>query len=137
MAVTRSASATRVNVRDGTSVSPLLGPLLDEWSDVLAVEVLKKWLDSTDCAMLARACWKCGEAVANAGLETAGVPGMPLVFRDFVGSVKHVAWAKANGCLWNEDSSAEIAAGGHQEVLRWAHENECSWDERTTAGRGL
>jgi hypothetical protein len=27
---------------------------------------LKKWLNSTDCTLLARVCWKCGEAVASA-----------------------------------------------------------------------
>jgi len=31
---------------------------------VFQEEVLKKWLEPTDCALLARACWKCAEAVA-------------------------------------------------------------------------
>ena len=43
-------------VRDSTAESPLLGPLLDVWGDVIREEVLKKWLHPTDCAVLARAC---------------------------------------------------------------------------------
>jgi hypothetical protein len=58
MALARIISAgAGAAVRDGTAASPLLGPLLNEWGDVFAMEVLKKWLDPTDCALLARACW--------------------------------------------------------------------------------
>jgi hypothetical protein len=64
-----STTAAPVIVRDGADASPLLGGLTVKWCDVFREEVLKKWLDPTDCALLARACWKCGEAVASAGLE--------------------------------------------------------------------
>ena len=98
-----SSASARAIVRDGTAASPLLGPLLDEWPDVFQRRCLKKWLDSTDCALLARACWKCGEAVASAaGLacaeDGAVVPLAPLKIVDFLGSAKLLAWAWANRC---------------------------------------
>ena len=64
--------------------------------------MLKKWLGTTDCALLARACWKCGEAVAAAaGIAcaegSAVVPLAPLKIVDFLRSVELVAWAEAAG----------------------------------------
>ena len=125
-------------VRDGTAASPLLGPLLDKWGDVFAMEVLQKWLDPTDCAMLARACWKCGEAVAAAaGLacaeDSAVVPLVPLKVEQFVRSVQLLAWAMANKCPWNARVCARAADGGHLEVLQWAREHDCPWDKWTCA----
>ena len=59
-------------VRAGTDASPLLGRLLDEeLHDLFAAEVLPL-LDHTDLALLARVCWKCGEAVLSSGVEIAG-----------------------------------------------------------------
>ena len=120
-------------VRDGTVASPLLGPLLDEWGDVFAEEVLKRWLNPTDCALFARACWKCGEAVASAGLVCAGDNAeVPLEVRTFAsGSVELLAWAQANGCPWEARTSACVAAVGNLAVLQWAREHECPWDEHT------
>ena len=90
-------------VRDGTAASPLLGRMLVEWPDVLREEVLKKWLDPTDCALLARACWKCDEAVASAAglacaVDSAVVPLAPLKIVDFVGFAELLAWGQAHGC---------------------------------------
>jgi len=126
-------------LRDGTNASPLLGPLLGEWGDVFAMEVLKKWLGPTDCAMLARACWKCGEAVASAaGLacaeDRAVVPLAPLKVIDFVGaSVQMLAWAKVNRCPWVDRVCSVAARGGHLNALQWAREHDCPWDEETCA----
>jgi len=63
-------------------------------------EVLKKRLDPTDCALLARACYKCGEAVASAGVVRADSPGSTFKVKDFVVTVELLAWAQANGCPW-------------------------------------
>jgi hypothetical protein len=121
-------------VRDSTADSPLLGPLLDEWGDVFQEEVLKKWLDRTDCALLARACWKCSEAVASAlGLACAKdnvvVPLAPLKIVDFFVSVQLLAWAKANGCPWVARVCTLAAKGGRLEALQWAREHGCPWTE--------
>ena len=94
-----SSTSTHAIALDGTDASPLLGRLLVDLPDVFE-EVLKKWLAPTECALLARACWKCGKAVASAGLVSAGVPGLPLKVKDFLGSVALLAWAKANRCPW-------------------------------------
>jgi hypothetical protein len=76
MAESRTAASAPAIVRDGADASPLLGRLVLEWGDVFREEVLKKWLDPTDLALLARACWKCGEAVASANLVRVGVPSL-------------------------------------------------------------
>jgi hypothetical protein len=93
-------------VRDGTDASPLLGRLLEELHDLFAAEVLSV-LDPTDLALLARACWKCGEAVVPSGFEIAGESAEePLRLTDFVRSVEVLAWGKDNGCPWNERTCA-------------------------------
>ena len=93
-------------VRDGTDASPLLGRLLGELNDLFAAEVLSL-LNPTDLALLARACWKCGEAVVPSGFEIAGESAEePLRLTDFVRSVEVLAWGKDNGCPWNERTCA-------------------------------
>jgi hypothetical protein len=73
-----------------------------------------------------------------AALETFGLPragrggAAPLNLSDFVGSKERLAWARANGCAWEERTCACAAAGGNLDVLRWAHVEEgCPWDEST------
>jgi hypothetical protein len=95
-----SSASAPAPVRDGADASPLLGRMLKEYPDVFEREVLKKRLDPTDCALLARACYKCGEAVASAGVVRAGSPGLTFKVKDFVVTVELLAWAKANGCPW-------------------------------------
>jgi len=65
---------------------------------VLVRHVLRR-LEPTDCAVLARV-GKPWLAVFMANnLPRAGTWGaVPLLLRDFVGSVERLAWAKANGC---------------------------------------
>ena len=94
-------------VRDGTDASTLLGRLLEELHGLFATEVLEKWLDPTDLAMLARACWKCGEAVLSSGVEIAGetLEG-PLELKNFLGTVELLAGGKDNGCQWNRPTCA-------------------------------
>jgi len=69
-----------VLARDGTDASPLLGRLLEELGPVFEKEVLKKWLSPTDVALLARACWKCGEAAGEytRPLLSSTEPSWPL-----------------------------------------------------------
>ena len=130
-----------------TYPSPLLGPLLEEWSDVLAAEVLP-WLPPTDLAMFARVGPATRAAVVYSELPRAGARGGwrprwrvagggfleagPLLkVEDFVGSVERLAWAKDNGCPWNARTSAIAARSGRVNLLRWAREHGCEWDEVT------
>ena len=120
-------------VRDGIDASPLLGRLLGELRDLFATEVLPL-LDPTDLAMLARACWNCGEAVLSSGAKIAGeTVEEPLFIDGFLGSVELLACAKDNGCPWKERTCALVAAGGNLELLQWAREHGCEWDTRTCA----
>ncbi len=41
------------------------------------------------------------------------------------------AWARENGCPWDELTCANAASKGHLEILKWARENGCPWDELT------
>ena len=41
-------------VVDAHADSPLLGPLLDDLGELFEAEVLKRWLNATDLALLAR-----------------------------------------------------------------------------------
>ena len=76
----------------------LLGPLL-EWGDVLR-NVLA-WLDPVDVSMLAQVGKPCLAAVV--GLPRAGKGGEgPFKLENFFGSIEMLAWAKANGCTWDE-----------------------------------
>jgi len=120
-------------VRDGTDGSPLLGRLLQELRYLFAAEVLSL-LDPMDLALLARACWKCGEAALSSDVDIAGeTEGESLRLTNFVGSVKLLAWGKDNWCPWNERTCALVAAGGNLAVLQWAREHGCEWDTRTCA----
>ena len=80
---------------------------------------------------------------------------MPLKIEDFVGSVKRLAWAKANGCPWiwktfgkiAKPGGAAVGAGarlpvgrsdvllaaarGDLEMLPWARERGCPWHSLT------
>jgi hypothetical protein len=74
------------------------------------------------------------DTVISSGLPRAGLAGgMPFTVAEFYRSVERLAWAKANGCPWNEWTCAWIAAGGHLDVLMWAREHHCPWDEQTCA----
>ena len=120
---------------DAHADSPLLGPLLDDLSELFEAEVLKQWLNPTDLALLARVGRGCRDAVRSSGMPIAGVKGgaCPLEVKDFVGSLELLAWAKASGCPWNERTCALAAARGHLVVLKWAREHHCPVDEWTCA----
>jgi len=106
--------------------SPLLGPLLEALPEVFEEEVLKLRLDPTDLAMFAQASRGCKAAVVASGLVTAGdTAEEPYIVADFVESVEHLAWAKANGCPWGEKTCEIVAGGGNLEVLRWARKEHC------------
>ena len=117
---------------DADAPSELLGPMLDEWPDLLGLVLAR--LDSTDYALLSRVGKPWLAAVVSRGLPRAGKGGaVPLKLIKFIASVEMLAWAKANGCPWREETCNSIACGGHLEVLQWARENHCSWDEWTSA----
>jgi len=111
--------------------SPLLERLLEELPEVLAAEVLPR-LDPTDLAMFARVGKSSRAAVVASGLPRAGtsVRGA-FKLKEFCGSVRRLAWAKANGCPWVARTCALAAAGGCVEVLAWAREHGCDWDAWT------
>ena len=79
--------------------------------------------------MLARVARGFKKAVVASGLPRAHP--LRLKLKDFVGSVERLAWAKENGCPWDERTSAAVAKGGHLEALRWAREHDCPWNEWT------
>ena len=124
-----------------TYPSPLLVPLLEEWPDVLAVEVLTR-LDPTDLVVFGQAARACRAAVVAFGvpqeeaasdeIDDEGTGGGPLLLRaqNFVGSVGRLAWGKERGCPWIASICAYAARGGQLEVLKWAWERRCPWDSR-------
>ena len=68
--------------------------------EALVKHVLER-LDPT--AMLARVAKPWLAVVLANNLPRAGKGGaVPLKLEDFVGSVERLAWAKANGCQWNQ-----------------------------------
>jgi hypothetical protein len=132
--MSKPSAAAPLIVRDGADASPLLGGLMVEWADVFREEVLKKSLDPTDLALLARACWKCGEAVASAGILRAGGTGeKPFKLVTFLASCGLRDWAKANRGPWEANVCALAAKHGQVEALQWARGLECPWDTETCA----
>jgi len=114
-----------------TYPSPLLGRLLQKVPEVLVTEVLAR-LDPTDLTLLALVGPQLMSVVVASGLPRAGVPGgVPLKVDDFVGCIELLAWAKWNGCPWDERTCARVAEGGHLDVLKWARERNCPWDDLT------
>ena len=96
--------------------SPLLGALLEDLREVFEKEVLKERLDPTDLAVLAQVGRACLAAVVSSGLPRAGKSeGVPLMLKDFLGSVERLAWAKQNMCPWNTRTCARVARRGHGE----------------------
>ena len=121
---------------DDDAPSELLAPLLDKWRDLLVKHVLER-LDPTDCALIARVGKPWLAVVLANNLPRAGKGGAgALKLEDFVGSAEMLAWAKDNGCPWEEDTCAAIAAGGHLDVLQWAQKHDCPWDEATCTQLG-
>ena len=119
----------------------LLDRLLEDLPEVVERFVLPA-LDATALALLARVGRGWRTVVVSSGLRCAGITeGVPLTVTEFCGSVERLAWAKANGCPWNEWTCALAARGGHVEVLKWAREHDCPWNASTCTyaaqGRGV
>jgi hypothetical protein len=112
--------------------SPLLGRLLQEWSHVFDAMVLPL-LDPVTRALLGRVGQACRDAVLRSpNLPCAGrTAGVKLLVKNFVGTVKLLAWARANGCPWNWRTCTHIVRGGCLVVLQWARARNCPWDEGT------
>jgi hypothetical protein len=106
-------------------------------------------LNPVDCALLARA--------VRAALHDSSHPGSQLVSLGYVAatdlpraggvvrleldafctSAGRLAWAKANGCRWDEWTPASCAAGiGSLEALMWARKLDCPWDGNTAPANG-
>jgi len=122
--------------------SPLVD-LLERFPDLFKQKVLQH-LDPIDRTFLAQAGGACRAAVAASDLPRAGtkhrLPGRSvwIVYHQlwsFCTSVERLAWAKDNGCLWDEMTCALAAKGspltGRLEVLQWARAHDCPWDART------
>ena len=43
-------------------------------------------------------------------------------------------WARANGCLWVQETCVWAAEGGHLEVLQWLRANGCPWNAGVLRG---
>jgi hypothetical protein len=114
-----------------------LGRLCEELPDVVAAEILPR-LDPPDLALFGQVGQGCRAAVGVFG-ERQGGEGRPLLLKieDFVGSVERLAWARENGCPWDEGTCSLAATGGRLEVLRWARAHDCPWNERVCLGQGL
>jgi hypothetical protein len=122
---------TRDGDHDGTF--PLLDRLLEVLPEVVERFVLPA-LDPTALALLARVGRMWRAVVVSSGLPCAGfTEGSPFRVTEFCGTVERLAWAKANGCPWNEWTCAYAALGGHLDILKWAQEHHCPWDEMTCA----
>eukprot|EP00740_Mantoniella_antarctica_P003934 CAMPEP_0181358268 /NCGR_PEP_ID=MMETSP1106-20121128/5420_1 /TAXON_ID=81844 /ORGANISM="Mantoniella antarctica, Strain SL-175" /LENGTH=242 /DNA_ID=CAMNT_0023471219 /DNA_START=425 /DNA_END=1153 /DNA_ORIENTATION=+ len=124
---------TRQDTRDGDDdeIFPLLDRLLEDLPEVVERFVLPA-LDPTALALLMRVRRGWRAVVVSSGLPCAGFTEVvPLTVTEFCGSVERLAWAKANGCSWDERTCALAARGGRIEVLQWAREHDCPWDERT------
>ena len=109
--------------------SPLLMGLVIDARDIFTTLVLPK-LDTVERMMLARVNKKLLELVVTEGGERATKKEILRVPR-FVKSVSLLAWARENGCPWDERTCAAAAATGNLEVLQWARANGCPWDSWT------
>jgi hypothetical protein len=91
-------------------------------------------LDPTDCAMLALVGTPWLAVVVANNLSRAGRDAaLPLKLSEFVGSVARLAWAKDNGCPWEEETCEMIAEGGQLDVLQWARKQGYPWDSDSCA----
>ena len=60
-------------------------------------------------------------------------------FAAYGGHLEVLVWLRENNCPWNEATCRCAAWGGHLDVLKYAHEKGCPWDARTcmvVAARG-
>jgi len=109
----------------------LLDRLLEDLPEVVERFVLPA-LDPTALALLARVRRGWHAVVVSSSLPRAGITeGAPFRVTEFCGSVERLAWAKANGCPWDETTSYYAARNGRVEVLEWAREHHCPWDKWT------
>jgi hypothetical protein len=125
----------RHDTRDGDhddTFSPL-DRLIEDLPEVVERFVLPA-LYPTALALLARVRREWHAVVVSSGLPCAGtVEGWPFRVIEFCGTVDRLAWAKANGCPWNEWTCVLAARGGGIEVLKWARVHHCPWGSRTCA----
>ena len=109
----------------------LLDRLLEDLPEVVERFVLPA-LDPTALALLRRVRRRWHAVVVSSGLPCAGITeGAPFRVTEFCGSVERLAWAKANGCPWDETTSYYAARNGRVEVLEWAREHHCPWSKST------
>jgi hypothetical protein len=116
----------------------LLNQLHEDLPEFLDSFVLPA-LDPTTLALLARTGKGWCATVVSSGLPHAGsAPNLELSLKACCESVELLAWAKANGCPWNEKTCALIAKAGHLDVLQWARGHGCPWDKKAchAAARG-
>jgi hypothetical protein len=51
-----------------------------------------------------------------------------VIFQALSVALASLLWARANGCVWDEDTCFHAAAGGHLAILQWARANGCAWN---------
>ena len=118
--------------------SPLLEGFVEEAPDVFAAHVLPRFDNYGDLAVLAMVNRQMRGVVfelpvGDVRWTGAAVSRELAKVRNFVGSIRRLAWARERGCPWDAKTFACIAKGGNVEVARWAKERGCPWDERTCA----
>ena len=117
---------------------PLLDPL-QKHPDLFQEEILERLTTPMHRTMLAQVGKPWLAAVLASGLSRVrnyGYSGQRLKLAEYCTSVERLAWAKANGCPWDDIEFHEVnnccthaAAGGHLAVLRWARAEGCAWNE--------
>jgi len=121
-----------VGVDNDSAVSLLA--LLERFPELFHKEILER-LDPADRAVLAQVgrLWLAAVAAAMLwDLPRAGKSaGVPLKLVEFLGSAQRLAWARDNGCPWDEGTCGLAAKGGHLVALRWARKNGCPWGVAT------
>jgi len=135
-----AAAAAAGSAEAPPSPSSMLLDLLERHADLFALEVLAR-LPPADRASLAGAglVWRAAvypESIFPAGLPPATTTtggGAARVFNIsyFSVSIERLAWAKANGCPWTEETCMDVALVAPLEVFTWAREHDCPWDKRT------
>ena len=82
-------------------------------------------LDPITLAVFGRVGQACRDAVMRSPeLPCAGrTVGVKFRVEEFVESVKLLAWAKDNGCPWDDRTCEAAFRSGHMGVMRWAREN--------------
>ena len=126
------------SLREAARSPSILERFVEEAPDVFAAHVLPRFDNYGDLAVLAMVNRQMRGVVfelpvGDVRWTGAAVSRQLAKVRNFVGSIRRLAWAWERGCPWNAKTFACIAKGGNLQVAKWAKERGCQWDERTCA----